>query len=176
MVRAFIGVVVPEGIKRHVRGIQEQLESLPIKAKFVEPENLHISLSFLGEITDEKVEAIKLTLDGISKSYEKFELILSDILLIPNEKFVRVIALDVRSDILESLRKEIVKRVGGESYPAHLTLARVNNIVGKQKFVEGVDSIVCGELPLTIDSICLIKSVLQKPGPAYIILNKSYLK
>lgn len=176
MVRAFVGITIPEDIKMYVVGIQEQLKSLPIKAKFVEPENLHVSLSFLGEITDKELETIKLTLDGISESYEKFESILTDILLIPNEKFVRVIALDVKSDTLESIRKEIVKNIGGDSYPAHLTLARVSNIVNKQKFIEGIDSIVCNELPFIIYNICLIKSMLQKPGPVYTILNKSYLK
>ena len=176
MVRAFVGITIPEDIKRYVVGIQEQLKSLPIKAKFVEIENLHISLSFLGEVTDEELETIKLTLDGISESYEKFESILSDILLIPNENFVRVIVLDVKSDTLESIRKEIVKKVGGESDPAHLTLGRVSNIIDKRKFIEGIGSILCNELPFIIDSMCLIKSKLGKPGPVYTILNKSYLK
>lgn len=176
MVRAFVGANIPEDIKRYVIDIQEQIKSLPVKAKFVEPENLHISLSFLGEITDAEIETIKLTLDGMSEFYEKFEITLGDILLIPNEKFVRVVALDVKSDILESIRKEIVKGVGGESHHAHLTLARISNIVDKQKFIEGVDNILCSEMSFTIDSICLIKSALQKPGPVYTILNKVYLK
>lgn len=176
MVRAFIGIAIPEDIKRHVIDIQAQLKSLPIKAKFVEPENLHISLSFLGEITDAEIETIKLTLDDISRSYEKFEIILGNILLIPNEEFVRVIALDVESDILESVRKEIVKRIRGKNHLAHLTLARVSNVVDKQKFIEGIDNLVCRELPLRVDEICLMKSELQKSGPVYTILNKSYLK
>ena len=176
MVRVFIGVVIPEDIKRYVIAVQEQLKSLPIETKLVEPENFHVSLSFLGDIEDDEVEKIKFKLDEISKSYEKFEIILGNIILIPNEKFTRVIALDIKSDVLESIRKNVVKSVGGKSHPAHLTLARVKAITEREKFVENVNKIVQKEMSVKVDSICLIDSILQRSGPIYKILHKSHLK
>ncbi|MEM7827634.1 MAG: RNA 2',3'-cyclic phosphodiesterase, partial [Candidatus Aenigmatarchaeota archaeon] len=106
MVRAFIGIFFPEDVKEYLVSLQRQLEALQLKAKFVEPENLHISLSFLNNVERDELEAIKSVLDKISERYTKFELILGNIILIPNEKFTRVIALEVKSDILESIRKE----------------------------------------------------------------------
>jgi len=176
MVRAFIGVVIQEEIKRYVIGIQEQLKSLLIEAKFVEPENLHISLSFLGDVEDAEVEKIKSKLDEISKSCEKFEIILGSIILIPNEKFTRVVALDVKSDALEAIRKDVVKSIGGKSHPAHLTLARVKVVTEREKFVENVNKIVQKEMSVKVDSICLIESILERTGPIYKILHKSHLK
>lgn len=176
MVRAFIGVILPDDIKGYAIGMQKKLKALPMKAKFVEPDNLHISLSFLGDISDGEVETIKLKLDGISKSYEKFEITIGGISLIPNEKFIRVIALDVGSSILESLRKKIVENIGGKSHPAHLTLARVNVITEKIKFIENINSVYPKKIVFKADNVNLIKSELRRDGPVYVTLHKSYLK
>jgi len=176
MVRGFIGVVIPEEIKGYLIGIQDQLKRLPAEAKLVEPENLHISLSFLGDVGDAGIEKIKFKLDEISKSYEAFEIILGNIILIPNEKFTRVIALDIKNDVLESVRQDIVKSVGGKSHSAHLTLARVKVIANREKFIGNVNNIVQKEMSVKVDGICLIESVLQRSGPIYKILHKSHLK
>ncbi|MBU5536954.1 MAG: RNA 2',3'-cyclic phosphodiesterase [Candidatus Aenigmatarchaeota archaeon] len=176
MVRAFIGIFFPEDVKEYLVSLQRQLEALQLKAKFVEPENLHISLSFLNNVERDELEAIKSVLDKISERYTKFELILGNIILIPNEKFTRVIALEVKSDILESIRKEIVKTVDGESNPTHVTLARVKTIENKPLFIKGISKMVCKETSVKVDSICLIESVLTRTGPIYTILHKSYLK
>ena len=177
MVRTFIGVVIPEDIKRYVIGIQEQLKSLPIEAKLAEPENLHISMSFLGDVDDSEVEKIKFKLDEISKSYDAFEIILGNIILMPDEKFTRVIAFDVRSDALESVRKDVVKSIGGKSHPAHLTLARVKVIAESEKFAGNVNKkIAQKEMRVKIDGMCLVESMLQRNGPFYKILHKSHLK
>ena len=175
MVRAFVGLTVPDDVKSYISGLQRAMQQFPIKAKFVEQENIHISLSFLGEVNDPELEEIKSKLDNISKSYEKFKITIDSILLIPNRNFIRVVALDVKSDILESLRKEIVKSLDGKSHSAHLTLARVSSIDDKKKFIENVN-IAYPSLTFDIDGICLIKSELRKSGPVYTILHKSHLK
>ncbi len=176
MVRAFIGVPIPENIKRYVTDVQVELNSLPIKSKLVEFENLHISLSFLGDIDESTVETIKSKLDGISKLYKIFEISIGDILLIPNEKFTRVIALDVESEVLETLRKEIVNLTGGESHPAHLTLARVKIIDDRRVFLQKIKEIDVIRKNFIIGGIYLFESKLRKGGPAYIILHMSHLK
>lgn len=176
MVRAFIGVVAPEDVKKAIANIQQQLRLLPIKAKFVELGNLHISLSFLGDIGDAEIERIKILLDKIASSYSKFEVILNGIALIPNERFVRVIAIDVKNQILESLRKDVVKSIGGESHPAHLTLGRIKSIDDKDRFRENISMIKYSDIHVEIDAICLIKSSLNGDGPLYTVLHKSHLK
>ena len=176
MVRAFIGVVLTEDIKRYVMKVQNQLKPLPMEAKLVEPKNLHISLSFLGEIEGAKIVDIASKLDDVAKEYENFEIFLGDISLIPNENFVRVIVLDVKSEKLESLRKEVVTRVGGDSHPAHLTLARVKVISDKTKFVEQIRKISSEVISTKVGSLDLVVSLLQPSGPVYKIEHKSYLK
>lgn len=174
MVRAFIGVSIPEGIKGLLFPFQKKLLALPIKAKFVEPENFHISLSFLGEVTETEMKKVGDKLDEICKNYEKINIIIDGLVLVPNEKFVRVIALNIKCETLESLRKDIVKDVGGKSHPPHLTLCRLKSIDNKTVFTERKNKLSLKPIEFYIDSICIIKSVLQQNGPIYQIVHKSY--
>lgn len=176
MVRTFIGVIIPEHIKLYVTDLQNQLRTLPVKAKFVETENFHISLSFLGDVEETEIEKIKFKLDEISKPYEKFEISLGNILLIPSGNYVRVVALEIDSEKLESIRKDVVKNIGGKSYPAHLTLVRIKSIDTKSEFPKRVKDITIKNVHFEIDGICLIKSVLQRNGPVYTVIHKTHLK
>jgi len=138
MVRCFVGLFIPTEIKEKIIKIQNQIQKLPITLKLVEAENLHICLSFLGEIKEEKIKNICEKLDSICKRYNKFEVEISGIKLIPSENYVRVLALDVKSNMLESIRKDVEKEIGGDSKPLHLTLCRIKKIEDKKETIEKI--------------------------------------
>ena len=58
MVRCFIGIIIPEDRKNYIERIKKELVSMPIKCKFVESDNLHICISFLGEVEEKRIETI----------------------------------------------------------------------------------------------------------------------
>ena len=55
--RTFISIEPPENIKQKLAKLKENLKSA--KIKFVEKENLHICVKFLGETTEHKIDQIK---------------------------------------------------------------------------------------------------------------------
>lgn len=175
MTRCFIGIVIPEGLKSKIVSIQGQLKRLPIDCKMTERENLHISLSFLGEVDGNKINDISKKLDEICSRYQSFEASVSTIKFIPNENFIRVLALDVSGSTLKMLGRDIEHEIGGDAKPPHLTLCRVKNIKDKQKTVEDIKSIDSNVGSFKVSSVCLIQSVLQKPGPIYTVLHESKL-
>ena len=69
MTRCFISINLPEEIRKEIKKIQEQLPEF--KGKKTELENLHLTLKFLGEIDEVKIEEIKEKLKEIK--IEKFE-------------------------------------------------------------------------------------------------------
>lgn len=176
MARLFIGVFVPEDVKTPITDLQDSLTKMPMDLKLVERENLHISLSFLGEVPEENVGLISSRMDEVCRNYRKFTVRVGGVLMIPNESFIRVIALDVRSndDVLERLRKNIVKVIGGDSNPAHLTLARVREVTNKSFVASGLGSVVL-EKYFEVDSVQLIKSVMTRRGPVYESAHQSGL-
>src|SRR5437867_10743475 len=134
MVRLFIGILIPENMKKQIVSLQNELAKLPMQCKFIEKENLHISLSFLGETPENGVESIKEKLEQITQTYQKFNATVSGIKLIPGQNYVRVIALDVRDGILKQISQHIKTYIGGDVKPPHLTLGRVKNITDKKTY------------------------------------------
>lgn len=175
MVRCFVGVMIPEDLKNNIVNIQNAIKSFPIECKMVETENLHICLSFLGEIEDDRIVDLRKKLDNVCSNRSAIDIEVSGLKFIPTEKYVRVIVLDCPSMTLETLGKNIRKEIGGDVKPPHVTLCRVKNIREKEQTIDkmkGIDSCV-GKFK--ISSIQLIKSQLEKSGPVYRILHESKL-
>ncbi len=178
MIRCFIGLFVSDVLKNKIIDLQDKIKKLPVKAKFVEPENLHMCLSFLGEVEDERIEEISKNLDSIANEFKRFEVELSGIKIIPSENYIRVLALDVldKEKNLEKITKEIKNKIGGNIKPTHLTLCRVKSVLDKKGFIEKIKKIDSKIGKLIVPSILLIKSTLQKPGPVYSVLHESVLR
>ncbi len=171
--RCFIGIFPPDEVKDEIVKLQKLIASLPLHCKFVEKENLHISLSFLGNVHESLIEAISAKLKSISTNYKKFEVTCKKILFIPSKNYIRVIALDIRKgkEWLVQISKEIKKRIGGDVKPPHLTLCRVKRIDEKKVVIEKLSNIDF-EVSFKVEKICLIQSTLTRSGPIYKILEE----
>lgn len=172
MVRCFVGIMLPEEVKDRIVDLQKQIMAAGVEGKTVERENMHISLSFLGEVQD--IEEIKQKAGASLAGTKKFHVIIRNVLLIPNEKFIRVIAIDAADEkgLLENLRRTVKQNIGGESYPAHVTLCRVRNIKDRKQFVDRIKNLsnsVAGEFE--VSGVQLIKSELSREGPAYTVVE-----
>ncbi len=173
MGRCFVGIMVPEHIRDVAISLQKRLAEFGMKCKFVEPKNMHICLSFLGEVDDRKIEDLKRALDAVAERYKSFDIKIGKMKFIPSENYIRVIVLSV-DDLLERMRKAVVEAVGGDSKPPHLTLCRVKYVDDKKRFVNEFGEVVCGET-FRVGSIQLIKSELQRSGPVYTVIHESRL-
>lgn len=55
MIRAFIAVELPGALKEEVSALQAKMQEARADVKWVESENLHLTLKFLGEVPEEKI-------------------------------------------------------------------------------------------------------------------------
>jgi 2'-5' RNA ligase len=176
MPRCFVGVMVPEEVRKAVAEVQKPLSRLGMDCKLVETENLHICLSFLGDVDDGRIGEIEAALDGIGKLHGRFSVGIGGVKFIPSPSRVRVIVLEAAavSDEMERIRKDIVKAVGGDSKPPHLTICRVKRVDDTKALVESLEKLSLGK-SFVVGSIELIKSDLGSGGPVYTVLHKSML-
>jgi len=174
--RCFIGFILPEDCKERIFSLQQKMKNLPMRAKFVEKENLHICFSFLGEIDENRIQEVKKKIDEISSKYKKVDVASKGILFIPNKNYFRVLALDIKvgKEKLTSISNEIVQKIGGDSKPPHITLCRVKSVWNKEELFKFARS-SSFEIKFTVDSIQLIKSILSREGPKYTIIHSSKL-
>ncbi len=168
--RTFISIDIPQEVKNQIVKIQSQLPEF--QGKKTEYENLHLTLKFLGEIDEKRIEEVKKKLGEIK--FNKFEVEIDSIGVF-SEKFVRIVWLHL--DNCEKLQKEIDKGLEDlfekeKRFMSHLTIARVKSVYDKKEFLEGLKEIKIPKIKFVIDNFGLKKSILIGKGPIYETLEK----
>lgn len=184
--RAFIAIELSPEIKDSLAQIESHLKYSGADVKWVEKDNIHLTLKFLGEITEEKAEKIKSILDEIAKFTKSFEISMKDIGAFPKIEFPRVIwvGLDkgaAEAGILAEKIDDALSKIGFEKesrpFAAHLTIGRVKSPKNKQALKEKVQSWTPNSGPRTqrISSVILFQSTLTPKGPIYTKLHEARL-
>jgi len=147
--------------------------------KWVEPQNLHMTIKFLGEVSEGHLRTIKDVLSDTLEGRSAFEIEVTGMGMYPSGQKPRVIWLGVEgSETLKDIHKSLDQALQKASIPPdkrglspHLTIARVRRNVetlivqdiGKTLSQFKIDSL--GKC--TIDRIVLYKSTLTPSGPIY---------
>ena len=182
--RTFIAIELPEEVKSEIFHAFEKLEKFNlIRGKFVEKENLHLTLKFLGEISQEKYLEIEKKLLEINIS--KFNFKIGEVGVFPGENHVKVIWVDLicENEELLNLVKNIedkLEKFGipkeNRDFQSHVTAARVYVVKNRKLFLEKLEKIHITKMDFEINNFSIIKSELMKEGPVYKTLKKFPLK
>ena len=119
MKRVFLGIPISEEIKNKVKEIGKELNSVEGGFKVVKPENLHLTLKFLGEVEEKKIEKIKEIVSSLDLG-NKFKVKVRKIGAFPNHDYVKVIWFGLEDDEeIFTLHKKIDFMIPGRC-PAHV--------------------------------------------------------
>jgi len=173
--RAFLAVDLDEKLKNEVINVQKKIKDANAQLKFVEPENLHFTLKFLGEVSDSKLEDLKVMIENNITEYKPFKLSINKTGFFPHSGYIRVIWLGVEnpeaySQMQMDLDEEFVK-LGfkkEKSYIPHLTIARVKGAKNKEaliSIIKEMENVDIGDMML--DKLVLKESELTPVGPIY---------
>ena len=135
--RAFFAVVISQEIQQQ---IIEILSPLQRDAKFrqirwTHPENLHITLRFLGNITQSQYDAIVPKVSAILEPIKEFEVDFTSLIYFPSRAKPRVLIIQpdsiARLAELSILIDKVVVECGvkpeNRPFAPHLTVGRLNN-------------------------------------------------
>ena len=170
-----MAVDVDRRLSYKIQKIQKDLIKTDAPLKLVEPENLHFTFKFFGDITKEQSEEIINITQGKLEKYQSFPLDIKGIGVFPHPGYMRVIWLGIKdpekfSQMQKDLDEEYVK-LGFKkerSYTPHLTIARVKGSHNKEFLADKMDQlkdIDIGEM--TVEKLVLKKSELTPVGPIY---------
>ena len=173
--RAFMAVEVNKKLVDEIMEIQKMLAEANALVKFVEPENLHFTFKFLGDITSEKAKAILEMAEEKVKNYSPFNITIKGTGVFPNLGYIRVIWLGVEnteefSKMQEDFDKEFVNMGFNKerSYIPHLTVGRVKGVQNKELLVSVVKELENIEVgTMKVDRLILKESDLTPVGPIY---------
>lgn len=178
MIRTFIAVELPERLIPEIERISKRLKTPGIK--LVDPKLVHITLKFLGDITEDQIEPIASCLSGIN--CRSFEAKIKGLGVFPKPDYIKVIWLGAEGDF-STLHKEVESLLSpfnfkkDRDFTPHATLARVKQLKEKKVLLEKISELKNADLGVVnIESIAFKKSTLTPEGPVYETLREIKLK
>lgn len=182
--RLFVAVKTGNEIREKMSSLVALLKQSGAEVKWVKPENLHITLKFLGDVPLARLEEVKGALGQIRGS--RFSLEIASVGALPNAKKPRVIfaGSGAGADRLKALAGEVETAFTAigfvpeyRDFLAHLTLGRAKGPKNAGKLAEKMNSqagVIFGKL--SVDAVSLYKSDLGPHGPTYTILAEQPLE
>jgi 2'-5' RNA ligase len=177
--RLFIAIGLPHEIESKLEEFQNELKPFARDAKWVNPQNIHLTLKFLGEVKEEKVPELQEVLNECGKNIGPVSVTVQGCGIFPNARRPSVFWAGVKTEPLLGLQQIIEDRTQnlgfeGENrpYSPHLTLARFKDPHGRLPIANEAEKRKDYEFGNFIASnFSLYKSVLKRSGAEYTVLK-----
>lgn len=120
--RTFVGIDFSQEVKDEIQELQRRLRGYAQKGRWKHPDNFHLTLRFLGEISTPQKNQIDESLQRLCQGESPFNLKLKGLGVFTDKESIRVLWLGLAGDVqeLESLHKKI----GQSLKPLGFTLER----------------------------------------------------
>ena len=179
-IRAFIAIPIENSVKKKIAEIQDNIKTNNNwEVKWVKPDNIHLTLKFLGDINSEDINQVENSLVKSVKNIKKFSLKIKGVGVFPNLNKPRVIWVGINDS--NSLIKNLYKRIENNmheigflkekrSFNPHLTIGRIKNNILKSELKQTLIEYDQFNIDFICDSVLLYKSVLKPTGSEYSVI------
>ena len=191
--RSFLALDLPEEIKSTIHALYSTIKNeSKIKIKWIIPDNLHLTIKFLGNIQENQMAGIINNLENISIERD-INLCLDSYGVFPPSGIPRILWVSLKEkeeDCLSSLFKNVEKELEKSDFPKekrkfspHITIARLKlkNVLESEKFYQMLEIFKknfneAGKDFFTINKLNLFKSELTPAGAVYSIIREFHLR
>ncbi len=173
--RVFIAVEVSSEVRDAVRLLVSELRKSLKSARWVPPENLHMTLRFLGEASEERLRDMSIELEATVARFAPLHLEFRGLTVLPNFRRARVLCASVKDPPREihGLHAQIEGVVTKHGFPPeergfepHLTFARFRKPEKELGLIRsGFEDRAFGTV--RVEHLVLIRSTLKPSGAVY---------
>jgi len=184
--RCFVAIDIGQDVKAGLKSLAGRIRRCGLAepaVKWVRPEQIHLTLKFLGEINDKDVVEVCRIVGEVASTGEKFSFTVRGLGIFGSPARVLWAGIE-KNEYLLSLQKELNSKLAEvgfsadrRGFSAHLTLCRIKNASAGRDMARIAGEYGDLELGSTmVDSICVYKSELTKQGPDYTLLSRGQLQ
>jgi len=184
MVRTFIAVKVSDSVRESLTNLIGDLGDSGADVKWVAPENLHLTMKFLGNVLETKIDEVAAAVSRACEGISRFGISLEGVGAFPSIRRPKVVWVGVikGKDVLINLNKNIeaeLEPIGFERerrrFSPHLTIGRLRR-EGRPGDLADRLSMEFNGGECIVDSVYVMKSTLTPKGPIYEELKHATLK
>jgi RNA 2',3'-cyclic 3'-phosphodiesterase len=186
--RTFIAVPLADEIHRKLAALIQRLKEPGNRAvRWVAPENIHLTLKFLGEVAGDKVRDITQALEELAGECHPFDICIQHTGAFPNLKRPRVFWVGISQyeelKNIQGLVEKKMEKLGFEgenrSFSPHLTLGRVNDAASHSDLDRVIEKTTREQAvdlgSVHVEEMHLFKSELTPRGSIYTTLFTVHL-
>jgi 2'-5' RNA ligase len=179
--RIFIAIEIPEEIRKAVYELGEVIPPDCAKIRWVKPQSIHLTLVFLGEISDDSLDKIKATIATVAQSHQSFSMALKGSGTFPHIRRPRVIWVGVTPEARTPITKlvfdlmdalDFLKLEGKKRFSPHITFGRIKSVHDLSSLQQGIERLSLDSDQFPVREITLFKSELKPGGAEYTALSK----
>lgn len=180
--RTFIAIELPEEIKRAIAALQDDLRLAQADVSWTKPENIHLTLKFLGEIEEGLVSQIAQACVETAERFTSFTLSINQAGAFPNARQPRVLWVGLGDGVEEAKHvqarlDERLAAIGFErearTFHPHLTIGRIKSPQSTQALMARADAYRLPLLSFVAREIVFMHSQLHPAGARYTPLAKA---
>ena len=182
MIRSFLAIEIPRTILKKIEEVQDDLKSSRADVRWVNPEKIHLTLKFFGNIDESRIDPIVKSIERPTQTISPFSLKVRGVGAFPHLKNPRVIWMGLvdGKEVLVSFQKQLEKeleKIGFEpeerAFHPHLTLGRMKSSKGREELAGRMERHQEEEFgDFQVERIVLFKSDLKPTGPIYTPLRE----
>ncbi len=176
--RAFAGIPLSPATVQRLSELKNRLDGSGADIAWVRPENLHMTLAFLGDITQEQAERASAAMAGAAVRHSSFPVQFDCVGAFPGERFPRILWAGIRAgaERMVALGEDVRAGLNGigqeedKPFVPHVTVGRVQSAHqgrGLRERLAQIQSVWVATPVETIGVIRLYESKLERSGPTY---------
>lgn len=179
--RTFIAIEIPEAVKTVLSVMQNELRRAQADINWTKPENIHLTLRFLGEVDEKRLEDVKRSCAEAAAEFAPFTLKLNGAGVFPNFRQPKVLwaGLAGELEIAGKLQRRLEAGLTSlgfapedKPFKPHLTIGRVKSPKNARQVAALTEIQTLPDLPFEVQEIVLMKSELHSAGARYTSLAK----
>ncbi len=178
--RTFIAIGISDAVRQKIADVQAELKRENARISWTKPENIHVTLKFLGDVEESKIDSIAGVIQKVTENIQSFTVKVKTLGAFPNLRRARVLWMG-----LENVSAELTQIAEGietglsqlgfpkeeRKFSPHLTIGRVKSALSN-RFVEKFQSYAFEGGEFKVEEIILMKSDLHPAGAIYTRLRK----